>query len=67
MLPLDADRAFLFGGETGSGIVNDSWLLKGLSAAGAAAPVVVAWEQLEAGGAHPAPRKGHAAASALAS
>lgn len=67
MLPLDADRVFLFGGETGGGIVNDTWLLKGLSAGGMAVPAVTAWEQLEAGGALPAPRKGHAAVSALAS
>lgn len=66
LLPLGPDRAFLFGGETAGGIVNDAWLLKGLSASGAAVPAVAAWEQLEAGGALPAPRKGHAAASALA-
>lgn len=67
LLPLSPDSALLFGGESGTGITNDTWILSGLSAAAGAAgsvPTVARWEPLEAGGAVPAVRKGHAAASA---
>lgn len=69
LLPLGPDSALLFGGESGTGITNDIWTLSGLSAAAGAVghvPAVAKWELLEAGGAVPAVRKGHAAASAWA-
>ena len=59
------DRVLLFGGETASGIVNDTWVLSGASsAASSSAPTVAAWHQLETGGAMLSARKGHAAACA---